>query len=432
MLKVVLYEMYIGNKSPVKWLRESRESLPVMWILGGLSPGRTTFYDFPRRFDTIIKPMNAEVLEHAPGEKQTVAIDGTFIAANTSRSRLLSKPRLLERIELLQQNLAGAATETPYWLAFSEQGKRQQLHKYHCAVNQLDKRLASNAKLPPRRRKPEKKVRISPADSDAALGLDKLNTYRPLYNAQLARDVNTDWVLGYDVLPTNTDVGTLAGTLERCRELSGRVPPQILTDGRYATEQDLTDCERMGVTMYATYGENTLPKSPKEKSKKRLFKKDAFAWDAEGGAYRCPNGATLTLSCREHRYLSDGTRLPVLRFRCPLESCLACPQNTNCTPAPAKGRCVCRSEREDLIDSLRQRMLLPDAQTLYRRRAASIERCIGDMKTHRGLTRFSRRGLTAAQTTVGLWILLHNGLLWLRGQTPAENTPEIDGHPPDF
>jgi transposase len=372
------------------------------------------------------------VLKHAPGAKKTAAIDGTFVAANTSRHRLLNKPRLLERIELLRQNLAGAATQTPYWLAFSEQGKRHQLRMYRRALKQLEPRLAKNAKLPRWQQKPENKVLVSPADSDAPLGRDKLKTFRPLYNIQTARDVNTDWIMGYDVLPTNTDVGTLEGTLERCRELSGRVPPQILTDGRYATEQDLAVCERLGVTMFATYGENTLPKSPKRKSKKSYYKKEAFTWDAEREAYRCPNGATLTLSCREHRYLSDGTRLPGLRFRCPPPSCLACKQSANCTPSPAKGRCVCRSEREDLIDALRQRMTLPDSQTLYRRRSASIERCIGDMKTHRGLTRFSRRGLTAAQTTVGLWVLLHNGLLWLRGEAQAEKAPEPNCPPPDF
>ena len=130
--------------------------------------------------------------------------------------------------------------------------------------------------------------------------------------------------------------------------------------------------------------------------------------------------------------MSDGTRLRVFRFRCPPQACLACPQNANCPPAPAKGRTLRRSEREDLVDALRQRMNSPDAQKLYRKRSASIERCIGDMKTRRGLTRFSRRGLRAAQTTVGLWVLLHNGLLRLRGQAQAKNTPEIDTHPPGF
>ena len=432
MLKVILYEMHRGSISPAQWLRDSRESLPVLWLLGGLRPGRSTWYEFQQRLDPVIDEIHTELLKHAPGEKQTAAIDGTFIAANTSRHRLLSKPRLLERMELLRQNLDGVTTQTPRWLARCERGKRLQLRTYHQAVNRLERRLEKNAKLSPRRRKPENKVLTSPTDSEAALGLDKLKTYRPLYNVQAVHDTNTDWILGHDVLPTNTDVGTLAGTLDRCRNQCGCVPQKILTDGRYATEQDLLVCEAAGVTLYAPYGENTLVKSPEEKSKKRFFKKEAFAWDAEREAYRCPNGETLTRQSREYRHVSDGVRLRVFRFRCPPESCLACPQNANCTPAPAKGRSLRRSQREDLVDALRQRMTLPESLTLYRQRSSSIERCFGDMKTHRDLTRFSRRGLHAAQTTVGLWVLLHNGLLWLRGQAQAENTPEIDTHPPDF
>jgi len=69
---------------------------------------------------------------------------------------------------------------------------------------------------------------------------------------------------------------------------------------------------------------------------------------------------------------------------------------------------------------------------LYRRRSASIERCFGEMKTHRGLSRFSRRGLQGAKTTVGLWVLLHNGLLWLKEIAKTENTQKNHHPPPDF
>jgi hypothetical protein len=74
----------------------------------------------------------------------------------------------------------------------------------------------------------------------------------------------------------------------------------------------------------------------------------------------------------------------------------------------------------------------PESRELYRKRAASIERCFADMKEHRGLERFSRRGLTGAKTTIGLWVLLHNGLLWLREKTQNEMTTKNNPPPPDF
>jgi len=51
---------------------------------------------------------------------------------------------------------------------------------------------------------------------------------------------------------------------------------------------------------------------------------------------------------------------------------------------------------------------------------------------HRGLDRFSRRALTGAKTTVGLWTLFHNGHLWLRKKTQNEITKKSNSPPHGF
>ena len=329
----MLYEMQQGNLSPTRWYRDSRESLPVLWILGGLQPGRSTLYDFQKRFDTIIDQLNTAVLEHRPpSETSCGVIDGTYVAANTTRHKLLNKSRLLERIDLVQRNLCGVKTEMPQWLAKTPRGKRRQLQTYRRALERLEQPLEKNAQLPAARRKPENKVLISPTDSEAPLGRDKLKTYRPLDNVPLVRDLDSDWITGYDTLATNTDIGTLEGTLARCQKLSASIPLQILTDAGDATERDMIVCEQKGVTLYAPYRENTLAPSPGKKSRKSYFKKSAFHWDSERGEYRCPCGAVLVRRSQEYRILSDEVRLRIFRYRCSPESCLACPQSSNGTP----------------------------------------------------------------------------------------------------
>ena len=84
------------------------------------------------------------------------------------------------------------------------------------------------------------------------------------------------------------------------------------------------------------------------------------------------------------------------------------------------------------MDALWERMDAAEAKELYRKRSASIERCFGDMKLHRGLTRFLRRGLRGAKTTVGLRVLLHNGLLRINEKGKAENTTKTKTTTPDF
>jgi len=51
---------------------------------------------------------------------------------------------------------------------------------------------------------------------------------------------------------------------------------------------------------------------------------------------------------------------------------------------------------------------------------------------HQHTHRFSRCGLTGAKTTVGLWVLLHNGLLWLREKTQNEITTKSNSPPHGF
>jgi hypothetical protein len=170
----------------------------------------------------------------------------------------------------------------------------------------------------------------------------------------------------------------------------------------------------------------------KKKSGKQYFKKDAFEWDAKLEEYRCPNGATLKRKSQEYRILSDDERLRVFRYACDPALCSACPLSASCTKTPERGRSLRRSEREDLVDALKARMSEPESQELYKKRAASIERCFGGMKANRGLTRFSRRGLRGAKTTVGLWVLLHNGLLWLDEKSQTENQQKNNPTPPDL
>ncbi|MBL7042224.1 MAG: transposase [Pirellulaceae bacterium] len=74
--------------------------------------------------------------------------------------------------------------------------------------------------------------------------------------------------------------------------------------------------------------------------------------------------------------------------------------------------------REDKIMQARQEPHKADfdrateeAKQLYKRRKKTVELSFADIKEHRGLRRFPRRGLTRATTQVGLAVLVHNLLV---------------------
>ncbi len=112
------------------------------------------------------------------------------------------------------------------------------------------------------------------------------------------------------------------------------------------------------------------------------------------------------------------------QYRCPPQHCQACPKAAQCTSAPDKGRTIKRSEHEDKVEALRQRMHTPEGEALYKKRGQTIEPCFADLKAHRGLRCFASFGRELALIQVGLLVLIHNalGLLKLRQQPtqPAE------------
>ena len=97
-------------------------------------------------------------------------------------------------------------------------------------------------------------------------------------------------------------------------------------------------------------------------------------------------------------------------YRCPKEHCQACPLAARCTRG-ANGRTIKRNEHEDLIVAQRAKMQTPEAKAIYRQRGQTIELRFADAKAHRGLRRFSGRGLTRVRIEVGLLVLAHNLLV---------------------
>jgi hypothetical protein len=161
------------------------------------------------------------------------------------------------------------------------------------------------------------------------------------------------------------------------------------------------------VTVYAP-----LPKEGGGKVKQ--LPKSQFTWRAEAQTYVCPQGHPLEAE-GSHKVKRSGTeQVQVQRFRCPPVHCVACPLRAACAQKPEKGRTVHRSEHEEELEALRERMGSAAAKALYKLRRQTVELVNADWKAHRQLRRFSGRGLTRVRCQVGLIVLAHNLLTLLQ------------------
>jgi hypothetical protein len=416
MLAIVLFELRRGQRYPSQWYRDTHESYPLWWLGFGIRPARSCWYEFRDRAGAYVDTLNAQLLHQAVEADLTTAergaLDGSAVAANASRRRLLNQERLEQRVEQLEavadDDAQGEKPEAlPGWMAKTAKGRAHQYERYGQAQEQLIKRHAANAQRPASQRQAPDQILVSPSDPEAPLGLDKDHVFGPLYTVQTVRDVTSPLILGYDVFAQASDAAMLPPMLRRSQRLTGRNLKDLLVDSAYVTGMDLAECAAQGVTLYGPWKANDWSQ-PKTRAQ---FNKDQFQWHGDLDAYECPAGHLLKRVSGHTRRCSGGREVVEWQYRGAAQTCQACPLRQQCTTSQKGGRSVQRSEHEELIEAHRAWMETAEAKAVYRLRGQTIEIVFADVKEHRGLRRFSGHGLARVRTEFALEVLLHNLLV---------------------
>jgi hypothetical protein len=430
MLRVVLIEMQDGRCRPSQWFRDLREHVPLMWAGFGIRTSRSGCYEFADRVAPFLDDWNRQVLDECRRRKITPAkrgaLDGSAVAANASRHRLLNEEQLTKRRTQLEQACAAdagaAGTEAlPGWMAKTPRGRIEQHQRLQAAHVRLGELQAVARRQQPNRRRPAEKIVVSPSDPQAALGRDKLKVFRPLYNIQLICDLDSPLVLGYGLFAQSGDDGTLKPTLKRLRKTFEIVPETLLTDAAYITACNLVHSQTQAVKLCGPWKENERTQRKKATKKEpgaQKLPKEKFEWLPDENAYRCPEGHRLTQIGKERRLQSDGDVNTVYRYRCPSQHCRSCPQRGACATNPDRGRSLRRSEHEALIETHKSYMQTDAAKDLYKLRGQTVELGFADLKAHRSLQRFSGRGTFRARRQLALAILAHNLISLIKAQPP--------------
>jgi transposase len=427
MLKILLYQLACGKPSPAELFRDTRESEPVKWLGRGVQPARSVCYDFWDRVRRFVDDWDRQVLYVARAQRllcgERVAQDGTTIAANASRHRMVKEETLVRRTNELEAAIAAdkqsPSCNVPGWMAKTPDTRLLQRDRYRRAGEQMRQLQAENQQRRACKRQDPTKIVVSTSDPDAVASRDKFKVFRPLYNVQLLRDVDSPFVLAYQVYNRNHDSDRVMPLIERCQELTGTKPHTMLVDAGYVSIFDLAACELLGVTPYGPVSENDYSEAngrqPQTNNKTKL-PKNRFCWMPQQYVYICPQGHRLE-KIQQGLVQRHGQRqLRTEVFRCATEICAACPRRPQCTPRSKSGRTITRIEREDLVEALRERMATAEGKKLYKLRGQTIEQPFADAKEHRGLRRFCRRGLRMAQSQIGALVLCHNLLALHRRQ----------------
>jgi hypothetical protein len=431
MLRIVLIEIRLGRIRPSDWFTDARENDPLKWAGMGIRPSRTAWYEFHDRVAPLLVNWNPQIVEFAAEQSITsgkrASLDGSTFAANASRHRLVNEETLAKRMDLLRDAKASDDVDKPVenapaWMATKPSTRQTQLERYKRAQERLCELHAINQRQDPGRRRPREKIVVSTSDPEAALGRDKFKVFRPLYNVQLVYDLDSMLFLHYDVLAQATDAGTLKPMLNKVTSIAGINLQQLLVDAGYVTASNLALCEEARVTLYGPWQENDFSGKKKSTNKNSLARigKDQFTWLPDAKAYVCPQGQKLKWIGKQKRRQSDGEVNIMHSYRCSPSHCCECPSAARCTTNPKRGRSVKRSEHEELIEAHRRRMATDESKDLYKKRKQTVELGYADVKEHRALRRFPRRGLLRAKAYAGLAVLVNNLLVVHHGTVTAK------------
>jgi transposase len=434
MLRAVLYEVQRGRHSPAAWHRDAAETEPVRWLLRGGTPSRSCWYAFRDRVAPFLDAFHRQTLQQAVAGGLTPATrgaeDGTLVAANASRHKMVHAATPDKRAAALAAAVAadeggaaapaaagaaveGGATTAAAWMAKTPVGRRTQQKRIKQAQKRMNELQTRNRGKRSSKRKAADKVVVSVSDPEAVAGRDKEKVYRPLYNVQVVDDLDSPFVLGYEVFARQNDAGLLATMLARLTEGLGHPLQTLLADTAYAGGADLAAAARAGATPYA-------PTPADGKKKEKQIPKSQFAWLGTEETYTCPQGHRLVYESSSRQKRSGTETVLLHSYRCPPTHCRDCPVRAACTPNPEAGRSISRGEHEALIEALRARMATAEAKALYRLRSQTVELVNADWKEHRKLRRFSGRGLTRVRCQVGLVVLAHNLVTLLSEEKKAK------------
>jgi transposase len=324
------------------------------------------------------------------------------------------------------QPAPGEAPPTPErekstdWMAKTPAGRFKQHMRYRKAQEILKRKQQARQRTISRRakakRQPVERVTISLNEPDAALGRDKLKTFRPLYNLQLACAIDAPFVVGYDVIAEVTDAGQLGRLACRIEDLCGHLPKRVAVDEKYAGQADLARARELGIEVYAPTTATKLADGSRKKPQKGMIPKQDFVWLPEEETYRCPQGHHLKFARSSTEKRQGGESLKLTQYRCPAEHCQACPRREECTRTPQRGRIVKRSEYDPLVEELNGRMRDPEGRKFYKHRKKTIERFFADLKRHRELDQFHGFGLTRARAEAAMLVLALNGMALLKAR----------------
>ncbi len=387
------------------------------WLCGLEQINHHTLSDFRVAHGQALQELFVNVLGVLSGEGlvslKRVMHDGTKIKACAGADSFRRAERILAHLEAARQQVQAMELEP----AGQEESAGQKAARQRAAKERkerLEQALKELEKIRQNKNSATEKesARASITEPEARIMKQSNGGYGPSYNVQLSTDSANKIIVGVGASQGASDYGELSGAVDRVEENLGRKPEQMVTDGGFTCRENIIDQAAKGVDFIGSAADHDqqLAGQMRRRGVVEEFYPQAFVYDPQQDAYRCPAGQTL-----EHVGQEQRPGVVQHKYQAQPEICQACPFKDKCCPHNAhKGRSVIRAVEAPEVNQFLQKMQTPEAKEIYRQRGAVAEFPNAWIKEKLGLRQFRLRGLVKVLLEVFWACLTYNIQQWIR------------------
>jgi transposase len=396
LLKIYLYGYLNRVQSSRRLEREAQRNIELMWLVGRLAPDFKTIADFRKDNGAAIRAVCAQFVGLCRRLKlfthAVIAIDGSKFKAVNNRDKNYTVAKVTGRMEQVDASIAR-------YLRALDQADREESDVAEAKSGRLKEKIAGLRQQMQALKAMEQRVQDAPdrqvslSDPDArSMATSGKGTATVGYNVQIAVDAEHHLIVAHEVINQGYDRSQLAPMALKAQQATGCRQITVLADRGYFSGDQILSCEGTGVAPI-------VPKVLTSSGTKRgLFTRQDFIYNAEHDHYTCPAGAKLT---KIHRRADHTENFDRYRH---LSACFTCPLRPRCTPT--ERRIIKRWENEDVLDRMQDRLdRMPEAMGLRRQ---TVEHPFGTLKSWTGATHFLTRTLDKVRTEMSLHVLAYN------------------------
>jgi len=361
LLKLYLYGYLHQVRSSRRLEAECRRNVEVMWLLGRLAPDYKSIAEFRRMHREALSGACAELVRLA---RRVGLVRGEWVAIDGSKFRAVASAGAVREREAVKRYLDELQD------ADEQDGVVIDASAVAAALEQLKNDPEPEAHF-------MRMARANPA---------------PAYNVQTAVDAEHGIIIAHEVTTEAADNRSLLPMAKAAKAaLDHPQELKVVADAGYSNGEQAAECEQQGIMPHVPAN-----RAVNNQGDGTLLDRSLFIYDEKTDTFRCPADKTLL---RKQVHKKDRC----VMYVAPIGVCNKCPLKPRCTKTSR--RWITRHLHEGAL----QRMTARATAQAMRLRRCTVERPFALLKyVIFGHPRFLLRGLSGAQTEIGLATLAYN------------------------